>query len=297
MADVSNVEVIHSFEEGFNPTAGLDALPPVESKKKSSNPKADAGVKAIANVRVDKLLKNQKVERTAEQLKVRMNNINLMQRYIKNPRFADYLQKMGLDWSTAEIKKMTDAEVEGYLDTIRHAVNNKQTSNFWTQLYFTGTSIVEGVTQIPTVKPRFDLLGLTAALQSNDEFLDTLTALELEYGDQTAMSAEKRLFVMTASAALQVAGMNKQKHLSLAEMKKKLASAGSPPPAAPQAPPAPNPLAPGVQAAFQDDSKSVAPPQNINIDPTIPRLPVDAVQAPSSNGNAPADNAIPLPSS
>lgn len=202
----SDLQVIHTFEEGFNPLSGLDtSAMPTDEKKARGNT-------AVASLARMTKMKTEKVERTPEEEKKRRDKLQKIYAYMNHPQFKQYLIDMGFQVTAKGISKKSDQHIEEFLNDIKAAINAKNTSGVLSGTVFTVTGIVEGITQKPTIKPRIDLLGWTDGMRSNQAILDTMAEIELEYSLSGVISPEKRLAMMMFKSAGLTATLNAQKN-------------------------------------------------------------------------------------
>jgi hypothetical protein len=68
---------------------------------------------------------------------------------------------------------------------------------------------MEGVSQHPNIKPKFDLTGFNKMIREDENLQDVLEVLNLNYGDITQLSPEKKIVLLTFSSAIKCASVNK----------------------------------------------------------------------------------------
>jgi hypothetical protein len=71
------------------------------------------------------------------------------------------------------------------------------------------TGVMEGVSQHPNIKPKFDLTGFNKLIREDENLQDVLECLNLNYGDIMSLSAEKKVILLTFSSAIKCASVNK----------------------------------------------------------------------------------------
>jgi hypothetical protein len=132
-------------------------------------------------------------------------------RWLTHPSFEEYLKKLGFLINQNQLHQMSIDELDEHLKRIKTAVNNKSTISIVKGGAHLCIKTMEGLSQLPRVKPHFDLNGWYESLQHNEEFDDILSQLELEYGMVTMLSPEKRLALLLLKTSVTVAGTNKVK--------------------------------------------------------------------------------------
>jgi hypothetical protein len=122
----------------------------------------------------------------------------IIQRYEKS-RFRDFLASMNIDLSQDSIDKFDNRELEKLLDDCRYTISQKNGNN----MIETGSlKAIEMMESFLTNIYKID--GLSKVLKSNEQFLDTLTELSLEYANLTYISPEKRMAYIVLSNAMMV---------------------------------------------------------------------------------------------
>lgn len=114
-------------------------------------------------------------EEEQECLNIRMK----IQRYADNERFGTYLTKqMGFKLDTKSMLKLKQAELEALLKRVQFAIGNRSTTSMVDGLIQQGLLVGEGLA-VNVAKLRVQ--GLTSNLLMNEQFLDDLEAVKLEY--------------------------------------------------------------------------------------------------------------------
>lgn len=191
----------------FNPAAGIGGGTQFDSF--SDNQK-------IPNRVIDRALQPQAEKKSAnyknqDDIKEHQTLVLKLSRYCESHRFKDYLSSHGFDLKPAGLKKKTIEELNELLQRVQVTISSKNNNTYLEQMILSSTQVAESVSSnIPKIKEKFDLTGLTAGLRGNEEFLDTIEQLSLENQDYTSLSAGQRLALIMTSTCLQVAAVNKK---------------------------------------------------------------------------------------
>lgn len=199
---MSSVEVIDCSASNQDPAMNPDPLaempastaPPVSKKEAKKIVKVYASTECRTDVEDVK---------TSQELIMRITN------YLNSPRFRDYLVSLDLKATPAELRKMSTEQLVEFLERVKVAVNAKNPSGFIQHMTLMGLGFAEQASQHPHIKPRFDLEGLNAHLQQDQEFLDTLAQVDIEYGSVLGLSPEKRILLILGKQCMFVSQVNK----------------------------------------------------------------------------------------
>jgi hypothetical protein len=94
---------------------------------------------------------------------------------------------------------------------VQTTVNAKSSSNIFLQATVLGANVLEGVTQNPNIKPRIDLSGFTASINEDQELLDAIEAVALEYGSLCMMTPPMKMMYCLLANGARVSAINKVK--------------------------------------------------------------------------------------
>lgn len=180
---------------------GFNFLPDVPESKSESDSKSEHKKEVKRAPKEDKLLKSVlktpkktttpvvSSEDEKDALDLRMT----ISRYADSERFGKYLKEMGFKLKTSDLAKMKKADLESLLDRVKHAVGNRSTKSM------IDTLILQGFLAGETLAVRMGakVQGLTSALMMNEQFLDDLETVRLEYLSFGFVDAKTRLALTT----------------------------------------------------------------------------------------------------
>lgn len=179
-----------------------------KGKKKSKEPKAP-GMKKLN----EKEFK-QAVPMTKEELVKNTSLRNKLYRYANSDCFGEYLKTMGHDLSPKALKDLSTVELQELETKVVATVNSKSNTKFWSELSVAITFFMEKITQRPSIKEIVDLDGFSARVAQNQQFRDCVDQLQIEMGDVTNLSCEKRILLILAHQAMIVSAINKGKKVT-----------------------------------------------------------------------------------
>jgi hypothetical protein len=187
-------DIINSNED----TTGNDYSNIIKQKTKQSlNSEAKKLIRTTEN-----RLSDEDIERKGKLI------INIS-RYRESTRFKSYLDGLGFNLSSSSLKQKSISELEDLQKELQVAVMNKNSSSIISEVYYMGAGVMEGVSQHKNIKPKFDLTGFNKMIREDENLQDVLEVLNLNYGDITSLSPEKKVVLLTFSSAIKCASVNK----------------------------------------------------------------------------------------
>lgn len=100
----------------------------------------------------------------------------MIQRYQSSPRFKDYLEDFGVNYTGREMQHMTIEELEGALGQIRYLIANRSGGSMLAKAVDLGVVKLEN-----GCRPFINIEGLSAACKNNPEYLDCLEQICVEH--------------------------------------------------------------------------------------------------------------------
>jgi len=143
--------------------------------------------------------------------------ISQLTQYANSKRFKEYLAENGFKLSPTHLRGLDEEELDDLLIRVRACVRNKSDSTLASSLVLFGVRTVEGITQVPAINARVDLLGLSKCIENDPQFLDALEEYQLEHSLLAAMSPEKRLLFCLGTTAFRVNAQNQMAKALLAK--------------------------------------------------------------------------------
>jgi hypothetical protein len=134
----------------------------------------------------------------------------ILKRY-STSRFTDYLKSMNINTDEESFDKYSNDELERLLDDIRYTISQKNGNNM-----IEGVSLKAIETMESFMTNIYKIDGLSKVLKNNEQFLDTLSELSLEYSNFSYISPEKRMTYIIISNAMMV----HQSHAFFSELSK-----------------------------------------------------------------------------
>ena len=165
--------------------------------------------KQSLNSEAKKLIKTTENRLSDEEIERKGKLIINISRYRESTRFKSYLEGLGFNLSSSSLKQKSISELEDLLKELQVAVMNKNSSSIVSEVYYMATGVMEGVSQHPNIKPKFDLTGFNKLIREDENLQDVLECLNLNYGDIMSLSAEKKVILLTFSSAIKCASVNK----------------------------------------------------------------------------------------
>ena len=165
--------------------------------------------KQSLNSEAKKLIRTTENRLTDEEIERKGKLIINISRYRESTRFKSYLDGLGFNLSSSSLKQKSIIELEDLQKELQVAVMNKNSSSIISEVYYMGAGVMEGVSQHPNIKPRFDLTGFNKMIKEDENLQDCLEVLNLNYGDITSLSPEKKVVLLTFSSAIKCASVNK----------------------------------------------------------------------------------------
>jgi hypothetical protein len=165
--------------------------------------------KQSLNSEAKKLIKTTENRLSDEDIERKQKLIINISRYRESTRFKSYLEGLGFNLSSSSLKQKSISELEDTLKELQVAVMNKNSSSIVSEVYYMGTGVMEGVSQHPNIKPKFDLTGFNKMVREDENLQDVLECLNLNYGDVMSLTPEKKILMLTFSSAIKCASVNK----------------------------------------------------------------------------------------
>lgn len=170
---------------------------------------------------LDKLIQTSHKRKSKEEVEKCQSLVMKLARYGSSERFGEYLKGNGFKLTAGSLNTQTSDELEELFDRVKICVANKSESSMFVDGVLFGTRAVEAMTQRPVLKDKFDLLGWSASLQTNEAFMDSLEELRISSSIVTGLSPEKRLMFALASSAVSVSQTNARIKLGMKELEEK----------------------------------------------------------------------------
>jgi hypothetical protein len=131
--------------------------------------------------------------------------------YASSPRLGPYLKTMGFkNLTSSTMHKKSIAELESLVARVRFCANNKTNANFQDQAIKSVMDIGEK-TVTASSRGKINIIGTTDECFRNEEWLDLLEQVKIEYLSFATMSLPVRFGLSTASIAMMV---NSKKNLA-----------------------------------------------------------------------------------
>jgi hypothetical protein len=165
--------------------------------------------KQSLNSEAKKLIKTTENRLSDEDIERKQKLIINISRYRESTRFKSYLEGLGFNLSSSSLKQKSISELEDTLKELQVAVMNKNSSSIVSEVYYMSTGVIEGVSQHPNIKPKFDLTGFNKMVREDENLQDVLECLNLNYGDVMSLTPEKKILMLTFSSAIKCASVNK----------------------------------------------------------------------------------------
>lgn len=187
-------------EEAF---AAAAAVPDKGGKEASKAAKVEAeNAKALKQMAKDE-------GPSPEQEKKRIDLMQHLMNMGKHPRFEGFLKEQGFKLTRIELEKKSIPQLESLTDEIKIAQSARYKSNFLTALALGGIKVIETIgTRNEAFKVKFDITGIHRILESNDQFLDTLAQLEMNWTSYSTMGPEVGMVVCIINAMVQANNAN-----------------------------------------------------------------------------------------
>lgn len=141
--------------------------------------------------------------------KKKANLITILTRYGSSQAFGEHLKAVGFHLAADTIRNKTYKELIKLHKDVKRACNNKEVQSFHGMFYKVGIQIVEGSSQIPTIKSKFDLSGLSEMVENDKSIQNILEVMAIENGNIEDLSPTQQLMMATAFAMVRTAGKNK----------------------------------------------------------------------------------------
>lgn len=172
----------------------------VKIPKSPRVPKAVAAKVAEAKVDIQAL-----TEEEQEHIKL----LTILNRYASNPRFGEWLKNNGFKMLfSSSLHKKKNGELTDLLKQVRFSLNNRTNDTMIDTMVKGGLETMETLTT-KLSKNKIDLTGMTMELYGNEEWVDTLELLKLEYLNFSTMDPKLKFALMTMKVGLGVAAKNK----------------------------------------------------------------------------------------
>jgi hypothetical protein len=146
-----------------------------------------------------------------EEIVERQTLLLKLNRYATSNRFSEYLKDMGFDLHAKALSKKSKDELEELMIEIQTTVNAKSSSNIFLQGTLLGANVLENITQNPNIKPKLDLAGFSASIAEDQDLLDAIEAVALEYGSLCMMSPPVKVMYCLLANGARVSATNKMK--------------------------------------------------------------------------------------
>lgn len=188
----------------------FDAQDEQQQKQQMENNKDYKQTKASMAKELNQTLKEMKKADSRlsnEEIKKKQQLLIQIHKY-ETSSFGDELKKYGFTFGSG-LKSKTIEELEDLLTEIRTTLNSSSDSSILVQGVKMSVGIAEQATQRPSIKPHFDLLGLSQELNSNPEFDKALELVNLEYNLLSEVSPMNRLGLVLVASAGKVYAKNK----------------------------------------------------------------------------------------
>jgi hypothetical protein len=209
MTDACEEFTIANTGDDFNASEvfGDVLATPVEPK-----PKETAVQKSSRKVDIKEVKEYTESKKASpEEVVERQSLLLKLNRYATSNRFSEYLKDMGFDLHAKTLAKKSRDELDELMIEVQTTVNAKSSSNIFLQATVLGANVLEGVTQNPNIKPRIDLSGFTASINEDQELLDAIEAVALEYGSLCMMTPPMKMMYCLLANGARVSAINKVK--------------------------------------------------------------------------------------
>lgn len=256
---MSTMEVIDmDAGEGDEFLEAVLAEPEAKGKAKKSPREEESTVKQVLK-RAEKEVK----QKSKEEIRAHQAKVERIQRTLNNTRFKTYLEDNDYRYTARELRGMSLAELEELDERIRSCLANKNPAEVITAAHQFGVMMLETTSQRAPFNRYADLTGLSAIAANNDELLDILALLEIDYGMTSILSPEQRYALTMAKLAMTVNSQNQARKMVEAKMAEYQARMNPTPSPSPEMEPEPEPEEEEVQvlsisrlAAAKDEAKT-----------------------------------------
>jgi hypothetical protein len=176
----------------------------VEEKEPEKKPTA-------SEKKAEKKIVDSIAEPSPEQRQERKELLVKFNRYAKNARFKDYLKGLGIDLNPNRAHGLELQKLRDLVDEASAAVASKSTNNVFLSSTLTISGMLESVTQHPKFKDTCNLAGFKASIEEDEDLLDAIEALGLEYGGLAMMPLPVKVGYLLLQNGAKVAMFNKIK--------------------------------------------------------------------------------------
>ena len=191
-----------AFDEALNGSAQAAAAT-VKPPKKSPEQKKQ---ERVAEKLIEKAADAPSKEDTMKHQKLLLQ----LTRWGAHERFSSYLKDHGFELTASKLRDKRITELEELLERVKVTIASKHQSKFISTIALGGVGIVENVTtRIPRIREKFDITGTSLALAQNEQFMDLLAQLEMEYSSVSTLSPEKML-LLTVGQTMMMANQTNQ---------------------------------------------------------------------------------------
>lgn len=191
---------------GFNPLAGLQSEQDDQNDTKAK-PEKKARTTKVAKPKEFSKLTTKQIEKAIEEEDPakKQQLVMLIQRFLIDDRFGNYLKQLGFAQTIAQLNKKTIQSLEHELAKIKIAVSNKNSGAFIDKAALGALKAAE-----PLISRYYNIAGLAATLENDDEFLDTMRELALERATIAYVKPELRIAMKVGYTALGVNAVHRQ---------------------------------------------------------------------------------------
>lgn len=190
----------------------------------------------------------------------------VLHHYAENKRFAEYLKQVApKELYSKNLSKKSIEELEEIVVRVRFCVNNKNGGPI-SDAAIKGVFAYAEMAATRVSRGRVLLQGTTEQLWADEEFLDLLEQLKLEYLNFAKLDPKLQISLIIARTAFAVNGIN-QHNREMKRREQEVAAVGRPNYEAP-------PPATSIPSQTQPVQEQVAPVQLPPIPPYIPNLPM-----------------------
>jgi hypothetical protein len=203
------------FFAGMQDDKGEDQEPEEPKKRgrppKVKVPKSPRVSKAVAAAKVAESKMDMQALTDEEQERVKL--LTILNRYASNQRFGEWLKNNGFKMLfSSTLHKKKNPELLDLLKQVRFSLNNRTNDTMIDTMVKGGLETMETLTT-KLSKNKIDLTGMTMELYGNEEWVDTLELLKLEYLNFSTMDPKLKFALITAKVGLGVAAKNKVKQM------------------------------------------------------------------------------------